>query len=73
MFTYKNHKNSHSKEQCILKGDQFIKRFLTHELPSGFMRIRHYGFLGSTGKAKNLIKIRQLIGAEPKPAKVKKS
>ncbi len=72
-FTYKNRKNNHSTEQCILKGAQFIKRFLSHELPSGFMRIRHYGFLGSAGKAKNLAEIRRLIGAEPQPVIVKKS
>jgi len=72
-FTYKNRKNNNSIEQCILKGNQFLKRFLFHELPSGFMRIRHYGFLGSAGRAKNLAKIRQLIGAEPMPAKIKKS
>jgi hypothetical protein len=33
------------------------------------MRIRHYGFLSSAGKTKNLANIRRLIGAEPNPTK----
>ena len=33
-----------------LLADEFIRRFLTHVLPSGFMKIRHYGFLSSRGK-----------------------
>ena len=28
-----------------LAADEFIRRFLLHALPSGFHRIRHYGFL----------------------------
>jgi len=29
-----------------LTPDEFIRRFLTHVLPSGFHRIRHYGESG---------------------------
>jgi len=30
-----------------LKPDEFIRRFLLHDLPKGFHRIRHYGLLAS--------------------------
>jgi hypothetical protein len=29
---------------------EFIRRFLQHVRPSGFMRVRHYGFLSPNGK-----------------------
>ena len=34
-----------------LTGDEFLRRFLLHVLPSGFTRIRHYGFLSPRNKA----------------------
>jgi len=33
---------------------EFIRRFLLHVLPSGFMRVRHYGFLSNSGRKKGL-------------------
>jgi len=54
---------------CHLPGEIFIRRFLLHELPSGFMRIRHFGFLGNNCKKERLGDIRTAIGvtsvAEP--------
>jgi Putative transposase len=36
------------KHQWALEtASEFICRFLLHVLPDGFMRIRHYGFLGN--------------------------
>jgi hypothetical protein len=51
---------------------QFISRFLLHELPSGFMRIRHYGFLGSAAKKIRSERIRPLVGAAPITTKLQK-
>jgi len=34
---------------------EFIRRFLLHVLPRGFMRIRHYGFLSNSKRKKNRI------------------
>jgi len=50
-----------------LKAHEFIRRFLTHVLPRGQHRIRHYGFLGNGGRAANIARIRQLLAA-PAPA-----
>ena len=41
--------------------DEFIRRWLTHILPKGFLRIRHYGFLSSAAK-KSRLKIWSLLG-----------
>jgi hypothetical protein len=47
---------------CHLSAAEFIRRFLFHELPTGFTRIRHYGFLGNNAKTDRLRKIRESLG-----------
>ena len=39
---------------------EFIRRFLQHVLPKGFMKIRHYGFLNPNSSL-SIEKIRELI------------
>jgi hypothetical protein len=50
-----------------LPADEFIRRFLIHILPGGFHRIRHYGLVANTERAKNLARARELL-AGPKPS-----
>ena len=55
-----------------LAADEFIRRFLLHVLPSGFHRIRHYGFLVGPGRAATIDRLRDLIAgsnatAQPRP------
>ena len=40
---------------------EFIRRFLTHVLPEGFHRIRHYGLLASSARKANIRRIRALL------------
>ena len=42
---------------------EFIRRFLTHVLPSSFHRIRHYGLFASPRRAANILRLRDLIAA----------
>lgn len=50
-------------------GEEFIARFLTHVLPRGFKRIRHYGLLAPSRKAVRLKAARAALDApEPEPA-----
>jgi len=44
---------------------EFIRRFLLHALPHGFVRIRHFGFLANRYKTKHLARLRSLIGRVP--------
>ena len=45
-FTYKKSGSSRLRKMTI-DANEFIRRFLMHVLPAGFMRIRYYGFMGS--------------------------
>ena len=47
-----------------LDADEFMRRFLLHVLPSGFHRIRHFGFLANGHRAARLALCRQLL-AQP--------
>jgi hypothetical protein len=42
--------------------DEFIRRFLLHLLPRGFMKIRYFGFLAHTNKKQAVSLIRRLRG-----------
>jgi hypothetical protein len=53
-FTYKDYRDAAKQKSVDLQGTEFLRRFATHILPSGFIRIRHYGFLASKNKATEL-------------------
>jgi hypothetical protein len=64
-FTAKNRKK-HRTELITISVVEFIRRFLLHSLPKGFVKIRHYGFLANRNRTKNLKTIRLLMGlAQP--------
>jgi hypothetical protein len=65
-FKFKNRKTNQT-DQTTIKAVEFIRRFLLHALPKGFVRIRHFGFLTNRNKRANLGKIRQLFGLSEKP------
>jgi hypothetical protein len=46
-----------------LDAAEFIRRFLLHVLPSGFHRIRHYGFYAGPARAAVINRLRELIAA----------
>ena len=60
-FRFKDRKANQVKHKTIT-AVEFIRRFLLHRLPQGFVRIRHYGFLANRNRKDNLAKIRRLLG-----------
>src|SRR5208283_2865594 len=50
-----------------LSSDEFLRRFLLHILPKGFVRIRNFGFLASRKRATLLPLCFHLLGATPQP------
>jgi hypothetical protein len=47
---------------------EFIRRFLTHVLPKGFHRIRHYGLLASSNRTETMEAVRKLLNRTPPAA-----
>ena len=66
-FAYRDRKNQDRRKLMTLDAEEFIRRFLLHVIPKGFMRVRHYGFLANLSK-QCLSKCRQLIGLTPPPS-----
>ena len=64
-FHWKDYAHGSVQKTMALDAVEFIRRFLQHVVPSGFVRIRHFGFLAHRGKEENLQRCRQLL-AEPK-------
>ena len=54
--TFRWRDSAHNNEQKLmaLSLDEFLRRFLLHLLPKGFVRIRHFGFLASRRRAQLL-------------------
>ncbi len=53
-----------TKKLMTLPGEEFLRRFLLHVLPKGFMRIRHYGYLANRVRIKQIKKIRDWLNTE---------
>jgi hypothetical protein len=64
-FTYKDYRADvpDSSKTMTLAATEFIRRFLLHVLPTGFHRIRYYGFLGARYRREKLTRCRQLLGS----------
>ena len=45
-----------------------VRRFLTHVLPEGFHRIRHYGPFANGRRVENIARARQLLNMPAQPA-----
>ena len=52
---------SGAEEVMALGAVEFIRRFLLHVLPSGFVQVRHYGFLANRCREEKLPLCRRLI------------
>ena len=64
-FTYRDRKDGNIKKDMNLTADEFIRRFLTHVLPSSYTRIRHYGFLATRNRRENIAQVKRLLGVSP--------
>jgi predicted RNA-binding Zn-ribbon protein involved in translation (DUF1610 family) len=62
-FRWKDYRAEGRDRQKVmtLATAEFIRRFLTHVLPHGFHRIRHYGLLASGTRADNIAQARRLL------------
>ena len=63
-FWYKENKTK-QRVLCELAVDEFIRRFLTHVLPKGFVKVRYFGFYAPGARAK-LATVREVLAADDK-------
>ena len=65
--TFRWRDSAHNNEQKLLtlSLDEFLRRFLLHVLPKGFVRIRNFGFLANRRRATLLPLCFQLLGSAP--------
>jgi len=64
-FRWRDSAHHNKKRLLTLPLDEFLRRFLLHTLPRGFVRIRFFGFLASRHRARRLPLCQQLLGAPP--------
>lgn len=57
---YKNYGENSKEKLMTMTGIEFIRRFLMHVLPKGFVKLRHYGILSNRNKKTKLELCRKL-------------
>ena len=72
-FSYRDRKHGDCARTMTLQADEFIRRFLLHVLPCGFMRIRHFGFLANRSRKPKLHRCRELLDLEQPSPPARKS
>jgi len=66
-FRWKDYAHGHKKRRMTITADEFLRRFLLHVLPRGFVRIRHFGFLSARRRRELLAVCHQLLAEPPRP------
>jgi hypothetical protein len=70
-FRLKDYALGGRRRTMTLDAVEFIRRFLLHVLPGGFMRIRHFGFMANRFRSENLALCRKLLGTgESEPPEI---
>ena len=72
-FRYKDYRDRSRLKTQWLDGQEFVRRFLMHILPKGFMRIRHFGYLSNRTRRRKLAVIRDCLSQPPRPVDIKVS
>ena len=63
-FRWKDYRHASQPAVMTLQATEFIRRFLLHVLPRGFVKIRHFGFLANRGREDNIRLCRTLLDAQ---------
>ncbi len=68
-FRWRDYRDHDQNKIMKLPASEFLRRFLLHVLPRGFMRIRHFGLLANRHRKTKLERCRALLNAPPPPSK----
>lgn len=61
-FKWRDYKDDNKPKLMTLDAFEFIRRFLFHVLPNGFVKIRHYGILSNRNRKTKLAKCKKFLG-----------
>jgi hypothetical protein len=61
-FSWKDYADHNATKEMTLTAEEFLRRFLLHVVPRGFMRIRHYGIVANRRREHKLPRCRELLG-----------
>ena len=61
-FSWRDYKDGNKVKEMTVAAEEFIRRFLMHILPDGFVKIRHFGILSSKNKQTKLKKCKEILG-----------
>ena len=61
-FRWRDYADGNRSKVMTLDAIEFLRRFLSHVLPDGFVRIRYFGFMANHNRTKNIEKARTLLG-----------
>ena len=64
-FTYRDRADGDRRKTTSMPAEEFIRRFLHHVLPDGFVKIRHYGLSASANATTRHVVAMQSIGPLP--------
>src|SRR5216683_2492354 len=64
-FRWKDYSHGSRLTTMTLAVSEFIRRFLLHVLPSGFVKIRHFGFLANRSRQEDIALCRKLLAPRP--------
>lgn len=65
---YRDYADHNKRKELTLAAAEFLRRFLQHVLPKGFMRSRHYAITANCGRKEQLARARELLGqSSPAP------
>ncbi len=67
-FRWKDYADGDRVKVMALEADEFIRRFLLHVVPDGFVRIRHFGLLANRTRHAKLARCRALLAPPPASA-----
>jgi len=67
-FRWKDYAHGSQTREMTLSATEFLRRFFLHVLPKGFVRIRHFGFMGNRFRAACVPLCRKLLTQQPPAA-----
>jgi len=67
-FRWKDYAHGQVEKVMTLEAFEFIRRFLLHVVPTGLVRIRHYGLFANRQRQQKLAVCRRLLGVGASPA-----